>query len=132
VHELANGGEDGGNGFIVGGELFIEPGLELSESAGQFLVRSEHLAQLHEGAPNDLKIPSGTKVLTATLATLNLANPVSDLNANLKRNERRFIGINGYACEAPGVSGEDKPLVWWPATSQGASNDATPIRSLQQ
>jgi hypothetical protein len=25
VHELANGGEDGGNGFIVDGELFVEP-----------------------------------------------------------------------------------------------------------
>ncbi|HWG72119.1 MAG TPA: hypothetical protein VN692_22095 [Steroidobacteraceae bacterium] len=46
VHELANGAEDGGNGFIVAGELFIEPGFELCEAAGQFPVPSEHLAQL--------------------------------------------------------------------------------------
>jgi len=33
VHELANGREDGGDGFIVDGELFIEPGFELRETA---------------------------------------------------------------------------------------------------
>jgi hypothetical protein len=36
--------------FIVDGELFVEPGFELCESARQFLVRREHLALLHEGA----------------------------------------------------------------------------------
>ena len=41
VHELADGGEDGGDGFIVDGELFVEPGLELRKSARQFLVRRE-------------------------------------------------------------------------------------------
>ena len=50
VHELADGGEDGGDGFIVDGELFVEPGFELCKSARQFLVGREHLAQLHEGA----------------------------------------------------------------------------------
>src|SRR5882757_9297613 len=50
VHELADGRENGGDGFIVGGELFIEPGLELREPASQFLVRGEQFTQLHEGA----------------------------------------------------------------------------------
>ena len=50
VHELTNGREDGGDGFIVDGELFVEPSFELCEAAGQFPVRSEHLTQLDEGA----------------------------------------------------------------------------------
>jgi hypothetical protein len=50
VHELANGGEDGGNGFIMDGESFVEPSFELCEAAGQFPVRSEHLSELDEGA----------------------------------------------------------------------------------
>jgi hypothetical protein len=53
---------------------------------------------------------TGTKALTATLATLNLANPIKDLDANLKRNDRRFIGVASYACDAPGVRGTDEPL----------------------
>ena len=52
----------------------------------------------------------GTKALTATLATLNLAHPIKDLDANLKRNDRRFIGVASYACDAPGVRGSDEPL----------------------
>jgi hypothetical protein len=39
VHELANGEEDGGDGFMVGGELFIESGLDLRESAGELRGR---------------------------------------------------------------------------------------------
>jgi len=50
MHELSDGREDGGDRLIVRGELFIEPSLELCESACQFLVRAEQLAQLHEGA----------------------------------------------------------------------------------
>lgn len=34
-------------------------------------------------------------VLAATLAKLNLENPLQDLNANLKRGDKRFIGVNG-------------------------------------
>jgi hypothetical protein len=36
MHELSDGREDGGDGLIVRGELFVEPGLELRESACQF------------------------------------------------------------------------------------------------
>ena len=50
VHELADGSEDGGDGFIVDGELFVEPDFELCKTARQFLVRSEHLTKLDEGA----------------------------------------------------------------------------------
>jgi hypothetical protein len=50
VHELADSREDGGDGFIVAGELLVEPGFELCEAAGQFPIGSEHLAQLDEGA----------------------------------------------------------------------------------
>src|SRR5450755_1639751 len=36
-------------------------------------------------------------VLTATLAMMNLSNPIADLEANAAKGDRRFIGINGYA-----------------------------------
>jgi len=37
--------------------MFIDPGLELSEAAGELLVRAEQLAQLHEGT-HDLNVHS--------------------------------------------------------------------------
>jgi hypothetical protein len=61
-------------------------------------------------AANDSAAGPGTKTLTATLATLNLASPTSDLDANLKQSDRRFIGVASYACDAPGVRGSDEPL----------------------
>lgn len=51
------------------------------------------------------------EVLMATLATLNLADPVADLDANLAKQDKRFIGINGYTCDAPGISNDDYQLV---------------------
>src|SRR6185312_1223955 len=53
VHELADGREDGGDRLVVDGELFLDARLELIETAGEFLVRGQELAQLHEGA-NDV------------------------------------------------------------------------------
>jgi hypothetical protein len=51
-------------------------------------------------------------VLAATLASLNLKNPVADLDANVAKGDLRFIGINGYSCNAPGVDkDEDDRLV---------------------
>src|ERR1700723_768158 len=50
MHELADGREYRGDGFIMDGKLFVEPGFELCEAPGQLLVRSEHLAQLDKGA----------------------------------------------------------------------------------
>jgi hypothetical protein len=47
-------------------------------------------------------------VLAATLAKLNLENPIKDLNANLKRGDKRFVGLNAYTCDAPGVTGADR------------------------
>jgi hypothetical protein len=50
-------------------------------------------------------------VLAATLAKLNLENPLEDLRTNLKRGDKRFIGINGYTCDAPGVIDADQKIV---------------------
>ena len=50
-------------------------------------------------------------VLTATLATMNLSNPIADLEANTAKGDRRFIGINGYTCHAPGVGTKDDKFV---------------------
>jgi hypothetical protein len=50
-------------------------------------------------------------VLAATLAKLNLENPLKDLSANLKRGDKRFIGVNGYTCDAPGVTDADQRIV---------------------
>ena len=41
--------------------------------------------------------------LSEALAPLNLANSLSDLESNLKLGDRRFIGISGYICFAPGA-----------------------------
>jgi hypothetical protein len=68
------------------------------------------LAMVAAAASSDGVVGPGTKALTATLATLNLANPIKDLDANLKRNDRRFIGVASYACDAPGVRSSDEPL----------------------
>jgi hypothetical protein len=68
------------------------------------------LGMVAAAASSDGAVGPGTKALTATLATLNLANPIKDLDANLKRNDRRFIGVASYACDAPGVVGSDEPL----------------------
>jgi hypothetical protein len=50
-------------------------------------------------------------VLAATLAKLNLENPLKDLDANLKRGDKRFIGVNGYTCDAPGAADADQGIV---------------------
>jgi hypothetical protein len=50
--------------------------------------------------------------LTETLASLNLANPIADLERNLELGDRRFIAINGYACFAPGAEKAEQP--WSP------------------
>jgi hypothetical protein len=61
------------------------------------------------GAPSSQL--SDEKVLRATLAALNLSDPVTDLDANLAKQDRRFIGVNGYTCTAPGVFDADGALV---------------------
>ena len=53
---------------------------------------------------------SQTALLTETLATLNLASPLADLNANLERQDLRFVGVNSYTCMAPGLGGIDSEL----------------------
>jgi hypothetical protein len=55
VHQLTNRREDGADGAIVLGELFIQSRLELRETPGEFLVGDKQLAQLHEG-PHDLNV----------------------------------------------------------------------------
>ena len=42
-------------------------------------------------------------ILANTLRGFNLSDPKSDLDANLARGDRRFIGLNGYTCTVPGV-----------------------------
>ena len=52
-----------------------------------------------------------TATLAHTLALLNLSNPSTDLDANLLRNDRRFVGVYGITCSAPGLSDRDAPLL---------------------
>lgn len=68
------------------------------------------LAMVAAAVSSNGVVGPGTKALKATLMTLNLAHPIKDLNINLKRNDRRFIGVASYACDAPGVRGSDEPL----------------------
>jgi hypothetical protein len=49
--------------------------------------------------------------LAATLAHLNLAATIADLDSNLGQNDRRFIGVNGISCGAPGKANASWPIV---------------------
>jgi outer membrane lipoprotein LolB len=62
-------------------------------------------------AADDKAMDHSTAVLAATLSKLSLENPIKDLDANLKRNDRRFVGIYGVACDTPGVSEADRKFV---------------------
>jgi hypothetical protein len=42
---------------------------------------------------------------------MNLANPIADLDSNLSSGDRRFIGINGYSCDEPGIGYGDHAVV---------------------
>jgi hypothetical protein len=53
---------------------------------------------------------SQSALLAKTLATLNLSSPTADLEANLERQDLRFVGVNSYTCMAPGVGGADSVL----------------------
>jgi outer membrane lipoprotein LolB len=48
-------------------------------------------------------------LLTKTLGNLNLGDPIADLEKNLKGEDKRFIGINGYSCVAPGAENAKEP-----------------------
>lgn len=63
------------------------------------------------GAGDRGEVKTQTEVLGGTLASLNLANPTADLDTNLAKGDKRFIGINGYTCTTPGVSNEEYSLV---------------------
>ena len=47
--------------------------------------------------------------LTKTLASLNLENPIADLDRNLGVGNRSFVGISGYSCYAPGTDKAPEP-----------------------
>jgi len=47
--------------------------------------------------------------LSAVLSTLNLANPTLDVQAAITRGDTRSIGLNGFACHAPGIEGSSLP-----------------------
>jgi outer membrane lipoprotein LolB len=63
------------------------------------------------GADDRIEVKTPVEVLSETLASLNLANPTADLEANLSKGDRRFIGINGYTCTTPGANNEEYSLV---------------------
>ena len=55
MHEFSDRREDGGDGFIVLGEFFVDPGFELCKSPGEFLVRAEQFPHPHEST-HDLDV----------------------------------------------------------------------------
>lgn len=57
------------------------------------------------------KAGPGTLQLLATLSKMNLANPIADLDSNLSSGDRRFIGLNSYACAEPGIGDGDHEVV---------------------
>jgi hypothetical protein len=57
------------------------------------------------------RVNAGTVVLLGTMNKLNLTNPIADVEANVAHGDKRFIGINGYACDEPGLEAHDRALV---------------------
>ncbi len=55
------------------------------------------------GVPPDSELKPTSRQLAQSLRNLNLSNPIADLDARLLRGDRRFIGLNGYTCAAPGL-----------------------------
>jgi hypothetical protein len=49
-------------------------------------------------------------ILKKTLISLNLDNPIGDVEKNIANNDFRFVGINGYTCYPPGVEKDDLKL----------------------
>ena len=61
------------------------------------------------GAPGDGS--AEYRRLTVTLGSLNVADPAADVDANLKHNDSRFVGINGITCAAPDLLATDSALL---------------------
>src|SRR5260221_1810213 len=57
------------------------------------------------------RVNAGTVVLLGTMNKLNLTNPIADVEANIAHDDKRFIGINGYACDEPGLEAPDRSLL---------------------
>jgi hypothetical protein len=50
VHQLPDRREDGTDGAVLFGELFVQSRLKLGEAPGQLAVGTQQFAQVHEGA----------------------------------------------------------------------------------
>ena len=59
----------------------------------------------------DLPTTSNVPVLEKTISALNLDNPTKDLEVNLAQNDRRFVGIYGYTCDAPEVTEDEWKII---------------------
>lgn len=59
----------------------------------------------------DLPAASNIPVLEKTLSALSLNNPTKDLDFNLAHNDRRFVGIYGYTCDAPEVTDAEWKII---------------------
>ena len=63
------------------------------------------LGRVLSSVPKDEELvkPEYSKILAASLRKLTIANPVADLDDNLRRGNSRFVGIYGYSCSPPGL-----------------------------
>jgi hypothetical protein len=60
-------------------------------------------ATVEKHIPSDTELDPHARPLAHSIRKFNLQNPVSDLEKALARNDHRFLGVNGYACAAPGL-----------------------------
>jgi hypothetical protein len=75
-------------------------------AAGQAAKVAECPTATHEQG----KAGPATVRLLATLSKLNLTNPVADLDMDLSRGNRRFIGIAHHGCTEPGLADGDREI----------------------
>src|ERR1700722_9633278 len=61
-------------------------------------------------APDKGRIGPATLKLLAIVSKMNLTNPIADLDVDLSRGNRRFIGIVSHGCTEPGIGDGDRDV----------------------
>jgi hypothetical protein len=89
-------------------ELFVAS-LLISGCTGRAADQAANVA-VCPTAQDQGKAGPATARLLATLSKLNLSNPLADLDADLSRGNRRFIGIAHHGCIEPGIADGDREI----------------------
>lgn len=79
------------------------------------IAEAKKLSELTKAVQYVEEYSTSERGLATTLAHLNLADPISDLNKNIANDKTYFVGICEPPGHTPGVAEADEPLVHAPA-----------------